>query len=310
MSTSFAKAKRRQRGMAGQRSRARMIGNGISANIERGKPYMESLDDQHLGTIEGDAHRNDQNQPEHDLLREQADADEGHADPRNRYQQGADQRSGNASRTARQCRPADDHRRDDGQQELVCQRGRAAAEGAGHPPPAPPVGPAPPTIPAAMTGRRNWSASVGEPLPRRPAITTPASPAKNDEVANTRHLVTGTRRPDAIAAGSPAPMASVCRPKTVERCRNRQNANTAMPSKISCGTPNEVPVVQPSDALRISWPIPMERVPESVSAAAEAIPPTASVAMKEGMRSAVWMTPLSRPTPNAAASATTAANAP
>src|SRR6218665_229035 len=209
-------------------------------------------------------------------------------------------------------------------------------------PPEPPVSAVPPTITPPMTGSRTWSASVGEPLPRRPAITTPASPAKNDEVANTRHLVTGTRRPDAIAdgspapasqgkndevtnprhlvtgtrrpdaiaAGSPAPMASVCRPKTVERCRNRQNANTAMPSKISCGTPNEVPVVQPSDALRISWPIPMERVPESVSAAADAIPPTASVAMKEGMRSAVGMMPLNRPTPNDAASATTAASAP
>src|SRR6218665_2735657 len=177
-------------------------------------------------------------------------------------------------------------------------------------PPEPPVSAVPPTITAAMTGSRKWSASVGEPLPRRPAITTPASPAKNDEVANTRHLVTGTRRPDAIAAGSPAPMASVCRPKTVERCRNRQNANTAMPSKISCGTPNEVPVVQPSDALRISWPTPRGRVRESVSAAADAIPPIASVAMKEGMRSAVWMMPLNRPTPNDAASATTAASAP
>src|SRR6218665_1331647 len=177
-------------------------------------------------------------------------------------------------------------------------------------PPEPPVSAGPPPITAAMTGSRNWSASVGEPLPRRPALTTPASPAKNDEVANTRLLVSGTRRPDAIAAGSPAPMASVCRPKTVERCRNRQNANTAMPSKISCGTPNEVPVVQPSDALRISWPIPMERAPEGVRAPADAIPPTASVAMKEGMRSAVWMMPLNRPTPNDAASATTAASAP
>ena len=69
-------------------------------------------------------------------------------------------------------------------------------------------------------------------------------------------------------------------------------------------------MVQPSEALRISSLMPMERVPESVSAAADAIPPTASVAMKEGIRSTVWITPLSRPMPNDAARATTAAIAP
>ena len=56
--------------------------------------------------------------------------------------------------------------------------------------------------------------------------------------------------------------------------------------------------------------IAMERVPDSVSAAADAMPPIASVAMKEGIRRTVWMTPLNRPIPNDAPSAMTAAHAP
>ena len=43
--------------------------------------------------------------------------------------------------------------------------------------PTPPVMAVPPTTIEAMAGSRNSLASVGEPEPRRAAITTPAMPA-------------------------------------------------------------------------------------------------------------------------------------
>ena len=73
--------------------------------------------------------------------------------------------------------------------------------------PTPPVIAVPPTMTAAIAGKRNSLASVGEPEPRRAAIMTPATAAIVPDNMKVAILTRLTLMPDAITARSWAPMA-------------------------------------------------------------------------------------------------------
>src|SRR4051794_38427452 len=92
---------------------------------------LRLFDDRDLAAVDGDGDGQDQHQAEDDLLGEDVDAHEGHADPHHRDDQGADQGAPDAADAAGDRGTADHHGRDRRQQQLVGERGRAGGEATG-----------------------------------------------------------------------------------------------------------------------------------------------------------------------------------
>src|SRR6218665_129694 len=118
------------------------------------------------------------------------------------------------------------------------------------PPPPPPAGGGPPISTATMAGSKKPSAMLGAPPASFTANKRPAKAEMAPARPYTAILYASTRRPDAMAAGSPAPMALSARPKTVRRSRNNSTSSSAAAMKISLGTPAVLPMTQPNATSR------------------------------------------------------------
>src|SRR3954463_8971646 len=92
---------------------------------------LRLFDDRDLAAVDGDGDGQDQHQAEDDLLGEDVDAHERHADPHDRDDQGAGQGAPDAADAAGDRGAAHDHGRDRRQEQLVGERGRAGGEATG-----------------------------------------------------------------------------------------------------------------------------------------------------------------------------------
>ncbi|MNL18539.1 hypothetical protein D3C87_1396880 [compost metagenome] len=108
-------------------------------------------------------------------------------------------------------------------------------------------------------------------------------------------LIRVTLIPEAQAAGSPAPIALLNRPKAVLRCRKTHSSNTRNATHTSLGTPAVWPLTQPNQASRSAPSILIVRLFDASMVMLVTTPPTARVTMNEGSRSHVCNTPLSAP---------------
>src|SRR5690348_6957000 len=90
-----------------------------------------SFDDRNLAAVDGHGNGQHQHDAEDDLLGEDVDADEGHADAHHRDDEGADHGAGDAADAAGDRGAADHHGGDRRQQQLVGQRRRAARQPTG-----------------------------------------------------------------------------------------------------------------------------------------------------------------------------------